>query len=419
MSRKTKLPVLVAGLAWSSLAFSPVPGTAQNQAETQPAVKPGSRRMPGVIDRNHHLGPGDSVDIALEGFSEFTKSVTLFLDGTFDYPVIGSVQAAGLTTGELAEKVTELFRKELRKPKVTISIREIYVPPVITVEVKLPKIVALGSVNAKGAHEIPGPTPLRLVLAKIGPSDQADMAHIRVRYPDGTVRMCDFSMFGITGESKDDILIKGGEEIILVERPALQKADPIRFRILGEGVVRPGDVTTEGPLSLLGALEKVGGPKPGAELEMVEVTRPGVKEPLIVNLDAYSFGDVSANYVCQEGDIITVRTKANRVLLVGEVSQAGYRNIRTSDTLMGLILSAGGVNGDLSKTELIRRKPGNKVERQEIDVRQIMKDRKPDVQLAKDDVIFVPHKKIKRGPLYYLERIASPLWLIRSIAPVP
>ena len=52
-----------------------------------------------------------------------------------------------------------------------------------------------------------------------------------------------------------------------------------------------------------------------------------------------------------------------------------------------------------------------------IDVRDIQKKKIPDVKMAQRDVLFVPHKGIKKNFVYYLSAVASPLWLTRSISP--
>ncbi len=403
------------GLQGISIGADAVPPTG--------AQKPPERPVPvsGIIDRNHQLGPGDTIDITLEGFPEFSRSVRLFADGSFDYPRIGTVQATGMTTRDLEQKLTELFLRELRRPRVTVQIRDIYIPPKVAVEARKTIITALGLVTNPGEREFPGPTPLRKVLFAIGPQPNADLSRILIKYPDGRQRSADFSKFTATGMSSDDITIIGGEEITLIEKPALARQDPIRFTIVGEGTSKPGAVSSDGSISLLDALEKVGGPRAGADLERVEVIGPKHPEMKLVNVDDYATGNIKANYLCQDGDYITVKLKPNRILVVGEVSKQGYLNVRDGETLMSVLLQVQVVgSGEPTRTQIIRRGSDAKPVYTTVNFRDIQKQKAPDVPVRRDDVIFVPKKRQgPRGVLGVLGQIVAPLWLVRSVAPVP
>jgi polysaccharide biosynthesis/export protein len=375
------------------------------------------KKLPGVLDRNHHLGPGDVVEIVVENFGNLSAAVRLFNDGTFDHPVLGTVQAAGLTTKELAERVTEALRKEVRRPRVSVLLKDIYVPP--KEERPIPKITILGAASKKGDMELPDPRPLRTILALIGPRENADLSDIRVRYPDGSARSADFSQFPTTGESQDDFDIVGGEEIILLEKAPEVKPEPVRYTVLGH-VVKPGSFSVEGQTSILEVLEKAGGPKPGAELERVEVTGPAHPAKTLVNVDKYILGDTEANYICQQGDVFVIPSKPYKVLLVGEVAAKGWRSIREGETLLPLFLEAGVAgDGDYSKTQIIRRGKDGKPVYKTVNIRDIMKQKRPDEVLYADDVIFIPHKKVKKNLPYYLGNVLGPAWLLRSLVPVP
>lgn len=406
-------------LAIAAYAAEPEPAKG-DKPDRKLGVTKDEKELPSVIDRNHHLGPGDVVEIVVENYPDLSKTVRLFTDGTFDYPILGPVQSAGLTVKELQENLKEGFKKELRRPVVYVNLREIFVPPPVVV--KIPKITALGAVSHKGEMEFPEPKPLRIVLANIGPLENADLSNIRVRYPDGSARIADFSKFASIGPDavKDvDFEIKGGEEIVLVEKPLIPKPDPIKFTILG-AVAKPGTFQTDSAVSILEMLDRAGGPRPGAELEKIEVTGPAHKNTDLVNVEKYIDGDVSANYMAQAGDVIVVKEKPNKVLVVGEVGKKGWVAIDEKATLMSvLLLEGGGASGDYSKTQLVRRGKDGKAVFQTIDVRQIEKQKKPDVKLEPEDVIFVPKKKAPHGIMDALQKFMTPIWLMRSIAPVP
>lgn len=375
--------------------------------------------FPQIIDRKHHLGPGDVVEIVVENYPDLSRIVRLFTDGTFDYPSIGSVQSAGLTVGELRERMVEAFKKELRRPVVYVNVREIYVPPTPTMVI--PKITALGAVSRKGEMELLEPRPLRVVLALLGPLENADLSKIRVRYPDGSARTADFTDFSLKGPEavkEHDFEIKGGEEIILLEKPIPLKIDPIRFTVLG-AVAKPGTFQVESAVSILEILDRAGGPQPGAELEKVEVSGPGHKNTHFVDVEKYVSGDTSANYMSQADDVIVVKSKPHRILLVGDVAKKGWMAIGENVTLLQVYLDSGAASGDYEKTQVIRRGKDGKAVYTTVNIRDIEKQKKPDFKILPDDVVFIPHKKVKKGIGYFLNSVLGPAWLMRSLAPVP
>lgn len=386
------------------------------EAPKKPVVDLSNIAGNGILDRNHHLGPGDTIDIVVDGYPQFSRTVKLFADGSFDYPILDSVQAVGLTTKELRDKLTEGFRKELRRPVVYVNIAGVYVPPPPPpITIKTPTYVALGAIGRKGTLELPQPKPLRQIIEELSPTDRADLTSIRIRNADGSARLVDVSEFRTRGTFKDDIMIKGGEEIIVVEKIEVQKAEAVKVQVLGH-VVKTGFITFEGNPPLLEVLDKAGGPKPGAALDRIKVLS-GQSE-LSVDIGKYMGGDVGANYFCKNGDVILVSEKPLKVLVFGEVARPGEVAIDEEKTLARVLLEAG-VNqaADRGKIELIRELKDGKVERKTYNLTDIERQKKDDIKLMRGDVLFVPPKKTKKGIGYYLGAIASPVWLLRSISP--
>lgn len=397
-----------------------VPARAAEPAGTPAVKKPADAAkepVRGVMDRNHLLGPGDVLEIVVDGYPQFSKTVKLFADGTFDYPILDTVKAEGLTVKELRDRVAEGFRKELKRPVVYVNLTDIYVPPPPPpVEKKVLKIVALGAVSRRGEIELADPKPLRQVLPLMAPTDRADLTSIRIRYPDGKLRYVDASEFARTGEFKDDIEIKGGEEIILVEKAEIPKPEAVKVQVLGH-VVRTGYISFEGNPPLLEVLDKAGGPKPGAALDRVKVINGNTEQ--LINIEKYMSGDVNANYFCKNGDVILMMEKPLKVLVFGEVQRPGEIAIDENKTLAQVVLEAGlGGSADRRKVELIREMPGGKVERKSINITDIERQKKDDVKLMRGDVLFVPSRKQGgKGIMRFLGQIVAPLWLMRSIVP--
>lgn len=363
-----------------------------------------------MVDRDHRLGQGDRLEIRVEGIENLSRTVRLFQDGTFDYPVLGTVTAAGLTTRELAARISDGLKHELRRPAVTVTLLETYIPP------KLPQVMVLGAATTRGAVDLPEPKPLRALLAQVGPTEKADLAQIRVRYPDGNERLVDYSQFPVSGQVKDEVVLKGGEEVVLLERPTTQKPDPLQITVLGS-VAKAGSVEVADGATILDALDKAGGARPGADLARVTIEGAGHAARRVVDVERYLGGDTAAGYAVQRGDVIVVPEKPLRVLVFGEVVKPGEFPVSESTRVLDVYLQAGLTrDGDPSRAQLLRRGPDGKPIARSLNLAEIMRgrDRNNEV-LRAGDVLFVPGKKQKHGFAEQFNLLTGPLWFLRNL----
>ncbi len=71
------------------------------------------------------LGPGDVVEVRVYQEKELTGLYRVDGDGTFNFPLIGQVQAAGKNSGQLAELITSALRNDyIRSPQVSVFVKE-------------------------------------------------------------------------------------------------------------------------------------------------------------------------------------------------------------------------------------------------------------------------------------------------------
>jgi len=136
-------------------------------AQAQPA--PG-RSLPGPAYR---ISPGDDLEIMVWGDERLQKVVRVLPDGSFGFPLVGQVMAAGLLPSELERVITAALRPQYRD---TV--------PQVTVTVKNPngyQFSVIGKVKSPGTF-----TPGRYVSALEaigiagGPTEFADVNRIRV-----------------------------------------------------------------------------------------------------------------------------------------------------------------------------------------------------------------------------------------------
>jgi polysaccharide export outer membrane protein len=130
---------------------------------------PGSAVTPGD---DYRLGPQDIIRVVVYGDDDLTQTVVVQSDGTFTFPLIGRVQAAGKTIKELERAITTALGKGfVRNPQVTVVVQEY----------KSQSVFLVGEVARPGTYTLQGPTTVVEVLAKAGQTANAGHEVIVVR----------------------------------------------------------------------------------------------------------------------------------------------------------------------------------------------------------------------------------------------
>ena len=132
---------------------------------------------PGTLS-NYQLGSGDKIKIQVYGEEGLSMETKLTDAGTILYPFLGEVRVAGLTVGQLADRIVEgLKGRYLIDPKVSVSVlgyREFFVN---------------GEVKSPGAYPYqPGLTVQKAVSIAGGFTERASRSSItllREKDPDG------------------------------------------------------------------------------------------------------------------------------------------------------------------------------------------------------------------------------------------
>jgi len=92
----------------------------------------------GDVVYTYHLGSGDKVKISVYGEPDLGGTVAVTGDGKISLPLIGEVQAAGMTPPQLQSAIEAIYRQGyLKDPKVNVEVLN-FRPFYILGEVKLP-----------------------------------------------------------------------------------------------------------------------------------------------------------------------------------------------------------------------------------------------------------------------------------------
>jgi polysaccharide export outer membrane protein len=122
------------------------------------AQEPSHVNIPGA-PAGYVLGPGDQFSMEIADLEELNGKIhRIDNDGTVSLPLVGRIQAAGLTLAEFEKTLDAKLVTQLKDPHITITVTETLSQPVSV----------MGSVNAPGIHQIRGQQSLAEVLSLAG-----------------------------------------------------------------------------------------------------------------------------------------------------------------------------------------------------------------------------------------------------------
>lgn len=190
---------LLAGLALPALAAS-ADNEAAVPAAVPPVATPADDPLAEIVD-DYRIGPSDLLEVSVFQVPELSRTVRVNTRGAVTLPLIGQVQAGGLTGQQLeAQIAAKLQEKYLQDPQVSVFIKE-YISQRVTVS---------GEVNKAGVFPVSGRTTLMQAIAMAGGlakfGDENDIKVFRDRR-DGTREVLDFDLEPIRkGETEDPVV---------------------------------------------------------------------------------------------------------------------------------------------------------------------------------------------------------------------
>jgi polysaccharide biosynthesis/export protein len=186
----------------------PAANAAATQKPGSPAKTPATENT-SAKEAEYRIGPQDVVRVDVWKEPDVSRSITVRPDGKISMPLLNDVQAAGLTSMELAASIREGLSKFITNPQVTVTVSEI----------NSRRIYVTGEVTRQGAQTLlPNMTVLQALSAAGGLTQFAREKKIYlVRTVDGKQVTYPFDYKGaLTGKHPEtNILLQGGDMIVV------------------------------------------------------------------------------------------------------------------------------------------------------------------------------------------------------------
>ncbi len=302
-------------------------------AESQPSE---------IRAEEYRIGPDDLLEISVFEATELNRSLRVSAGGEISLPLLGGVQAAGLTPRELELALQEGFRSYLKDPHIGVFVREL--------ESHLVSVV--GAVKKPGVFRIRGAkTVLEMLSLAEGLAEDA------------------------------------GDTVVVMRSAGLPAAKPPAQAPLPDS----------GPDS--SPAIKAAQPDAAAAFRGIEPPSTGAVE---INLKRLlESGDSRHNLAVYAGDIVKV-TRAGIVYVVGEVRKPGGFLLKSNENisvLQALALAEGLTRTSAKSQARIMRTEEGSGERTEIsiDLGKILAGRAQDPVLRPKDIVFVPNSAARSG----------------------
>jgi len=221
------LALLVAGCGTSEMA---------TERETSSLPGPAATSAPRVdVESNSYvIQRGDQIQLSVWGYPEFNTTAPVKETGTIAVPLVGELQAAGLTRPQLMDEVIA---------KLSDYVKSKVYPTITIIGALAQKVIVLGAVTGQGSYTIAAPvSPFQVLAAAGGPGANADLRHIKIFHngdssPPVEVDLSDY-VANVTHDKENIPLVNPGDMMYVPreENVIREFADLLRDVILLFGI---------------------------------------------------------------------------------------------------------------------------------------------------------------------------------------
>ncbi len=258
---------------------------------------------------------------------------------------------------------------------------------------------AHGTAHPQRSDYVVGPHDL--IEVKVWDFEELDQ-EVRIK-PDGTITMPLLGELNVGGKGQKEIenmiarlLIESGN----LKKPQVTVSirEYVSRKVTVAGAVsNPGELVMLGDWTVLDLLGQAGGlnDRAGKKLHVLRPLADGTTRTIEIDVEALVYGaDVSQDIRLVPGDRIVIPyLQKIRVYVMGAVQKPGPVEFPKDEimTLLMAITSAGGTTdrANESRIEIRRRLDGGKSSTFTVNLRKIQRGKMEDVNLQRDDIVFV------------------------------
>ena len=329
------------------------------------------------------LGAGDQVIIDIWGASQQSIDAEISPDGFVVIEGVGPVKLSGMTVVAANDYVKETLGEYYNGSSISLSVGA----------TRSVKVEIVGDVVAPGSYTLSAFSTLFNALYTAGGiNDMGTLRDIKVFRNGKQVANIDVYDYIINGNNKGNIRLVDNDLVVVGPYDAI-------VNIAGK-VKRPMKYEMKNDETLSKLLSYSGNFSGDAFTKNVRVIRKSGREYSVHTVDKDAFS--SFNLV--DGDSVFVDSIiprfSNMVEVKGAVFHPGmYETGGNINTVFDLIEAADGLREDAftSRAVMHRRKADRRLEVLSVDIDGIMNGTAPDVELRKEDVLFIPSINDMRG----------------------
>ncbi|MEO1090141.1 MAG: polysaccharide biosynthesis/export family protein [Pseudomonadota bacterium] len=157
----------------------------------------------------YRLNPGDVVRISVWREEELLREARIQPDGSVSYPLVGSVPAAGLTTGEVSEEIKVKLEQFIPDAVVTVEL----------LEAQGYRVYVIGEVNQPGEYQLAQPITVMQALSIAGGltpfAGTRDIRILRTNVEGQANMVFDYRAVANRGEMDKNIFLMSGDTVIV------------------------------------------------------------------------------------------------------------------------------------------------------------------------------------------------------------
>lgn len=279
----------------------------------------------GQAPAEYVLGPGDVLEVSVWGFPDLTRTVVVRPDGKTGVPLLGEIEAAGLTVAQLTQQLAKAYAVYIRRPQVSVIVKEF----------RTIRVSVLGPVAKPGTYVLqPEARLLDLLSAAGGLGDLASLRDAQILRPGHAPAVVDLER-ALAGDASANVALRTGDMLVVVE-------DLVNIvNVVGE-VARPGRYRLKGEMRVLDVLLLAGGLTEKASVAQARIVRG--RDSHALGLDALLLKqDMNRNISLQAGDTLFIPEDTdNKIYVLGDVNSPGVFALKGNVTLLQAIAMAGG-----------------------------------------------------------------------------